>query len=247
LHYDDVMQAATGADTAPTVSSDFRSAAAEQSDRLLRDPDSAAALNAPSSLCVRLPGNATGALYRIAVVPWLWIAAGVLLFLFGVVLAILILTPWVDGNWKTWLTASAAIVLGPVVLVKSPAFGDGVFEGTLRRRLGQRLTELEGRVASRHPFAVEDPATYKRQKVISEDYATGGLDRARPGLLLEGLRYRYVIRPRDVAEVRQDDDYLLITYAVGGAPVTLAVTLLIGDRDEEMRILAAIRRALSSP
>jgi hypothetical protein len=64
-------------------------------------------------------------------------------------------------------------------------------------------------------------------------------------LLLDGLRYRYVVRPQDVMEVREDKNHILITYTVRGAPVTLAVTLLLGEPEEEARIRRAIRDALT--
>jgi len=230
----------------PSDPADFRAAAAERSDGATGGYAPDVGLDGNSSLCLKFPGDPTPALYRIAVVPWALVAVGVLLFLFGLVLAVLILTPWVDATLRTVPTALAATLLGPVIAVYF-IISHGVFDREVTRRLGPRKQELESRIATCYPFAIEDPATYQRQKVISEDYAIGGLDSRRLGLLLDGLRYRYVIRPRDVTEVREDKDYLLITYGVRGAPVTLALTMLLGDKEEEARVLKAIRQALTRP
>jgi hypothetical protein len=225
---------------------DFRDAAAKQSDGAAEEYPADVGLDADSSLCLKFPGDPTPALYRIAVVPWALVAAGLLLFLSGLILAVLILTPWVDATWRTVPTAVAATLLGPVIAVYF-IISHGVFDREVARRLGPRKQQLESRIAAPYPFAIEDPATYQKQKVISEDYAIGGLDSRRRGLLLDGLRYRYVIRPRDVTEVREDKDYLLITYAVRAAPVTLALTMLLGEKEEEARVLKAIREALTRP
>jgi hypothetical protein len=229
---------------APVGAIDFRAAAAGRSEAAAGDYAPATGLDVDSSLCLKFPGDPTLTLYRIAVTPWVLVAAGLLLFLFGLVLGVLILTPWVDATSKTVLAAVGSVVLGPVIAVYF-IISHGIFDRAMAGRLGPRKQELESRVAALYPFAVEDPATYQTQKVISEDYAVGGLDTRRQGLLLDGLRYRYVIRPRDVTEVREDKDYLLITYTVRGAPVTLAVTMLLGDNEEEARILRAVRETLT--
>jgi hypothetical protein len=229
---------------APAGAIDFRAAAAGRSEAAAGGYAPAVGLDGDSSLCLKFPGDPTPTLYRIAVTPWVFVVAGLLLFLFGLVLGVLILTPWVDATRRTVQAALAAVVLGPVIALYF-IVGHGIFDRAMARRLGPRKQEIEQRVAALYPFAIEDPATYQTQKVISEDYAVGGLDTRRQGLLLDGLRYRYVIRPRDVTEVREDKGYLLITYSVRGAPVTLAVTMLLGDNEEEARILRAIRETLT--
>jgi hypothetical protein len=229
---------------APAGAIDFRAAAAGRSEPAAGNYAPAVGLDGEASLCLKFPGDPTLTLYRIAVTPWALVAAGLLLFLFGLVLGVLILTPWADATWRTVPAALAAVVLGPVIAVYF-IVGQGIFNRAMARRLGPRKREIESRVAALYPFAIEDPATYQTQKVISEDYAIGGLDSRRTGLLLDGLRYRYVIRPRDVTEVREDKDYLLINYAVRGAPVTLAVTMLLGDKEEEARVLRAVRETLT--
>jgi hypothetical protein len=227
-----------------TGAPDFRAAAEEQSRAVANGYAPDVGLDGESSLCLKFPGDPTLTLYRIAVVPWVLVTVGLLLFLFGLVLGVLILTPWVDARLVTVGAALGAIVLGLVMAVYF-IVSHGVFDRALARRLGPRKRAIEARVAAVYPFAIEDPATYQRQKVISEDYAIGGLDTRREGLLLDGLRYRYVIRPGDVAEVREDKGYLLITYAVRGAAVTLAVTMLLGDNEEEARVLKAVRETLA--
>jgi hypothetical protein len=127
-----------------------------------------------------------------------------------------------------------------------PGAVDGAFEGVLEARLGRRLDDVKFRVKELGRFCVEDPATYQKRKFVSEDYAFGGLDLRRPGLLLEGLRYRYVIRPNDVTGVREDGDYLLITHGVGGASVTLALNLLVEDKAEEAKARQEIQARLTT-
>lgn len=230
--------------TMGTDSDDFRQPAAAESARMVERAKPGNVLDCPTSLCLKEPGDATSALYRIAVLPWVWLIIAALTFLAGVVYGVLILTPMVDLTiWSAGLTA-ALVVGGVVLIVMGIGVGNGVFEGTLAARLGGRLNDLEARVHQRYPFCVEDPRTYKKQKVVSEDYATGGVDKAGRGLLLEGLKYRYVIRPRDVTGVVQDGDYLLITYAVGDQPLTLAVNVPAGDDEKEKKALAEIKAAL---
>jgi hypothetical protein len=225
---------------------DFRSAAAEQSARLA--PDASGNLyDAGPSFCRRMEGDASVAFYKIALIPWVFLGAGLALLLAGLVLIVLILTPLLDARLWSIGGAVAAIVAGLVLVLMSPGASDGVFEGALEGRLGPRLAALKSRVPDVYRFAVEDPATYQSQKVASEDYAYGGVDASRPGLLLEGLRYRYVVRPKDVTELREDGDYLLITYAVGGARVTVAMNVLSGDKELERKVRESIRQALISP
>jgi hypothetical protein len=229
--------------TAPTAD-DFRRGAAVQSGEIARGQGPNVGFDGATSLCLPFPGDPTLTLYRIAVVPWALISSGLLLFLFGIVLTVLILTPWVDATLASVAMAPGSIAAGLVVAVYA-ASSDAGFDRALARRLGPRMKELESRIAARYRFAIEDPATYRKQKVISEDYAFGGLDSRREGLLLDGLRYRYVVRPQDVTDVREDKNHLLITYTVRGAPVALAVTLLMADPEEAARIRRAIRDALT--
>jgi hypothetical protein len=215
-----------------------------QSGEVAREQGPNVGFDGATSLCLPFSGDPTLTLYRIAVVPWVFIASGLLLFLFGIVLTVLILTPWVDATLASVAMAPGSIAAGLVIAAYATS-SDAGFDRALTRRLGPRMLELESRIAARYRFAIEDPATYRKLKVISEDYAFGGLDSRREGLLLDGLRYRYVVRPQDVMEVREDKNHILITYTVRGAPVTLAVTLLLGEPEEEARIRRAIRDALT--
>ena len=224
---------------------DFRSAAAAESKRLVDEARLVNVLDSGRSLCLPADPDAAGPLYRIAVVPWICLALAACVLLSGLVVAVLILTPWVDANLRSVGLATVGVVAGAVLVVMAASAGDGVFEGVMHSRLQNRLIDLEKRVATRYPFCVEDPATYQKSKVISEDYATGGVDERNRGLLLEGLRYRYVVRPGDVTELRRDDDYLLVTYTVCAATVTLALNVAIGDDDQERGVLEAVTRTLT--
>jgi hypothetical protein len=225
---------------------DFRDDAAEQSARLVSESRLVNVLDSATSLCLGVEGpDATGALYRIALIPWAWLLIALCVLLFGAVLGVLILTPLVDATFLSIGLSVAGFVLGLVLIVMGASSGDGIFEGVMEARLAGRLADLNRRVDSRHPFCVEDPATYKKLKVISEDYATGGIDRRRPGLLMEGLRYRYVIRPEDVTEFREDGEHFLISYAVRTARVTLALNVPEGNDENERQVIQAIKGTLS--
>ena len=131
------MHGTTSDVAVPVGPAEFRAAAAETSEGAAREQGAACGLDSAASLCLRQPGDPTPGLYRIAVVPWVLIVFGLLLFLFGVVLAILILTPWVDANVRSVGAAAAAIIIGPVVLVWAGA-SDATRNRTLARRLGAR-------------------------------------------------------------------------------------------------------------
>jgi hypothetical protein len=230
---------------------DFRFAAAEESVRLLKQARLSNPFNSESSLCVPLDGDATGKLYRVAVVPWLFLLPGLLLVLFGIVYTVLIFTPWVDGTGRAFLLAGGTFISGVVILVTSHRVATTRFDHIVAGRNGAaRIADLEGRATECHQFAIEDPATYQKQKIISEDYAKGGLDRTGRGLLLAGIQYQYVIRPRDVTEVTEDESHILITLRVGAASLTLAISpLILNDKQEKafrQELMANLKPAVNA-
>ena len=227
----------------PGDPTDFRHQAEQYSVREMERLGHLDVFASESSLCYPIGGDASHLLYKIALLPWVPILASLGMFLSGPVVAILVLTPWVDSSWWTWGYALGALVVGFIWTVKTVQ-NETVFKKTVSARLDSRLEELKQRSASLYQFAVEDPKTYQVHKTISEDYALGGLDRTRAGFLLGGIQYCYVIRPEDVTEVREDKSYLVITFNVGGAPLTIAVNFFFQDDEEEQRVRNAIRNAL---
>jgi hypothetical protein len=224
---------------------DFRYEAAGESVRLLAGARLSNVLNSERSLCVPLAGDVTGQLYRIAVVPWLLLLPGVLLILFAVVYVVLIVTPWVSAGARTFTLAGIALSAGVTLLALSERVSNALFDGAvLRRHGGALVNDLRQRVGAYHQFAIEDPASYQKQKVISEDYAMGGLDRTGHGLLILGLRYQYVVRPGDVTEVRVDKNHILITMGIGAGSVTLAVSPFISNAEEAKRFKEEVVAAL---
>jgi hypothetical protein len=225
---------------------DFRYPAERESVRLMGEMRLSSAMNSETSLCMPLEGDATGKLYQMAAIPMVLLVIGLLLILFAVVYVVLIVTPWVDASWRTFLVAGGALTVGVVLAVASEGVSKGLFEGILEGRHGRGVMgELRERVAECFEFAIEDPATCRNQKVISEDYALGGLDRS-GGLVLAGVQYWYVIRPRDVIEVRVDRKHVLITAKVGGASLTIAASPLAGDEERETALRREIVAALEA-
>jgi hypothetical protein len=161
-----------------------------------------------------------------------------------VIIGVLIMTPLVNATLLSVALSMGAIIIGTLVVTVVFRNDDRLYESALRERLGSRVDELEQRVERRHQFTVQDSLTYRKIKLISEDYATGGLDIHKPGLLLEGLRFRYVIRPKDVRAVIEDKNHLLITFVIAGVPLTIVVAALEGDWEKERLVRDAIHNML---
>jgi hypothetical protein len=234
--------------TAKESPDDFRYCAGHESIRLLEEARLSNAFNSEESLCVPMPGDATGSLYRIAVVPWLFLLPGVLLILFALVYMVLMLTPWANASGTMFAIAGGVVTFGLYVVAVSERVSGALFDGGVVRRYGDALvSDLKGRVTEYRQFAIEDPRSYRKQKVISEDYGKGGLERTGHGLLIAGLQYQYVIRPQDVTDVRVDKNHVLITARVGRESVTLAVSPFMGSVEKEKvyreQIVAALRSA----
>lgn len=220
---------------------DFRHAAAAESVRIMRAARLSNGLNSEGSLCVPVEGDATGTLYWVALLGWVFGLPGLLLMLFGVAYVLLIPTPWVDASLKTFLIAGAAFGAGVWLCGIGYRTADAHFDKVVARRQGGGvLRDVESRVAEVHRFAIEDPATYRKQKIASEDYARGGMDRTGRGLILAGVQYLYVIRPGDVVEVREDKRHVVIEARVGEAVLTVAASPLDGDFDVEKRVRGEI-------
>src|SRR5687768_2019223 len=217
---------------------DFRREAALESQRILAESGLSNPLNSESSLCLPNVGDATGSLYRIALVPWFFMLPGLLLFLFGIVYGILVLTPWVDLSLKSTAISLGSMIVGIVVFFMSGSVSDGIYDAATQGWNGASfMKDFESRVAASHHFCIEDPATYTKQKIISEDYAKGGLDRSGRGLLLAGCQYRYVLRPHDVTELREDKKVFVVTVRIGVTTLTLALSPLVCDDEEERRFV----------
>ncbi len=223
---------------------DFRSAAAEASVSLLRGSGKSNPLNFEGSLCVPNEGDATGSLYKIAVVPWLFALPGIVLVLGALLLAIMILTPWVDLNLNTVCMVLGSIVVGVTLLVSSNSVSDGVFDRAVRRWNAARvINDLQSRTDGYHEFAIEDTKTFKKHKVISEDYAKGGMDRTGRGLILAGCRCLYVIRPREVESIQKHKRTLVIAVRIEKATLSVAISPLITDEELDKAFYEEIEQA----
>src|SRR5688500_10472049 len=101
-----------------TPAADFRDAASEQSEQFVSRVRLVNLLDSDSSLCLRVDavGDNSGALYRIAVVPWILLAVAACVFLTGLIVTVLILTPWLEASLKSVALAVGGIVLGAVLI-----------------------------------------------------------------------------------------------------------------------------------
>ena len=68
----------------PNRRDDFLRLAAQESARLLAESRMSNTISSDATLCLPLHPDATGALYRIALAPWLFMLPGLLLILFAV-------------------------------------------------------------------------------------------------------------------------------------------------------------------
>src|SRR5688500_16834837 len=101
--------------TTAGTSDDFRLAAAEQSAQIVAARPNVAT-DYSVSLCLANPRGKVADLYRIALLPWVWIGGGLVLLLGGLVYFVLILTPIVDGTGTGFSISVGAIVMGGAML-----------------------------------------------------------------------------------------------------------------------------------
>jgi hypothetical protein len=88
---------------------------------------------------------------------------------------------------------------------------------------------------------IENPATCKNPKIVTEDHAVLYCDSARRLIVMEGLFNRYLIRARDVIRVTPKRtllfSFILVEFNVGGESLTVALSSL--------SFVAELRRMLS--
>lgn len=226
---------------------DFRFAANTASKAIIQANKLSCPLNSESSLCLANERDETACLYRIALLPWIPMSFSLLLFGTGIVYAILAFTPWVDWNLKTTGIILGSFAAGIFMWIIDTKVDSSLFEGSIRNANGEAfIARMKNRITTCWKFAIEDPATYKKQKLISEDYAIGGLDPTGQALLLAGCQCKYVLRTADVIEFREDQSTLLVSVQIASETLTLALTPLIADTQEDAQFRDSLRNVFGS-
>jgi hypothetical protein len=229
---------------------DFREQAEEFSLRLVRESFGRPITELGHSLClpVENPANLTS-------IKWwmlLHLLGGIGGLVAGGVLA---------GTSQYLQKASAA--LEPVAFVLAAACSLGGFgllmtasrvaRNFARRGIGERYDAVWAIGSPIKPkgVSVEDASTFEKFKLVPEDAAWIGFDVARRMLLIEGIRFRYVIRASDLVNLEQlaapTATATAITYRVG--PAVLRIALQYDSLRHELRkqLLGARHDALMKP
>ncbi|MCA9122527.1 MAG: hypothetical protein H6822_03300 [Planctomycetaceae bacterium] len=124
------------------------------------------------------------------------------------------------------LVLAGIFSIGGICLLISSA---GAARSFSRRRLGERYEAVWALGSPIKPLgvSVEDADTFSKMKLVPEDLAWIGFDLSRRMLLIEGLRYRYLIHSADVINIEQvagpTATGVAITYFVGSASLRIAL------------------------
>ena len=98
-----------------------------------------------------------------------------------------------------------------------------------RSRIGERYDAVWALGSPFKPLgvSVEDASTFSKMKLVPEDLAWIGFDVTRRMLVIEGIRYRYLIHSTDVVNVEQvtgpTATGVAITYHIGTVPLSIAI------------------------
>ena len=162
--------------------------------------------------CLRRFGYAS--LFRLIVGLLTMVAAGLL---FGYAS--------LQGRFDLDLLAFPMFVGGLLLLLSNVFFQRRL----VRRQIGSRYDYIASWDSSPGPFCVgiEDASTFHRMKVFPEDYGYLALDPSRALMVIEGIRYRYIIFGKDVSGIRQiagaTNSATAIEYAIGKGRLRIAV------------------------
>jgi len=105
-----------------------------------------------------------------------------------------------------------------------------------RQKLAETINTRTGGWFDYHPenapamivFRVEDAATADKLKLNEEDLVVAYIDAARRRLVIEGIRYRYIVRAEDVLRFDRRDGNRMesaidLSYRVGEAVLTMVL------------------------
>jgi hypothetical protein len=212
---------------APEVEHDFRADAVAES-RAIMDPAQGTAARRSASLCLSLdspnvPLPEAG--------PPAWRSLVILGGLLGATFASDTVLTWAGVGKSERLTIFFVLAMSALA---GPVLDDWITVWTRDRRVRARMARQRGSLldaakpAEGFEFNVWNFATYHLNPAQPDDYVFCQLDPERGRLLLEGLRYRYVIRDEDLiglTTVEGDTrESLEISFMVGSVPLRLVLS-----------------------
>lgn len=196
---------------------DFRDEAAASSVRLVAESFGRRPEDLGESLClpVENPADLRGIKWSLL----LRLVFGVGGIAVGGILALALqkMPEWKEQFEALILSVAMCFSIGGIGLLLTAATVGRSFS---RRRIGDRYDALWALGSAIKPLgvSVEDASTFEKMKLVPEDLAWIGFDRSRRMLLIEGIRYRYLIHSEDVLDIEQ----------VAGATTTgIAISYLI--------------------
>lgn len=128
-------------------------------------------------------------------------------------------------NWAVTALAASCSCGGILILLSNLFFQ----RGYVRRQIGMRYDELTWDSETASPLCVniENPKTFHKMKFIPEELGFLSLDPHRHLLVIEGVRYRYIIHGKDVRSIRQSAGATTtatsIVYRVGDVVLSIAI------------------------
>ena len=151
-----------------------------------------------------------------------WMAIGCLIMGFVGLGGGAAIASWAEKQEETnWLLLSLAMccTFSGFVFLILPVKGGGLF---IRGYLGRRLSDLKSdpNISEVFYMAVEDPETFSKMKLTSEDVGYLALDPVNQRVIIEGALCRYVIRSEDIIRVKSQ--------FASGSPGTL-IAFRIGE------------------
>jgi hypothetical protein len=163
-----------------------------------------------------------------------------------------------EPDLSDWLPVALCCSVGGILLLLSNPFLQRWF---VRRQVGRRYEELlsGGYSSSILCVGIEDANTFHRFKLFPEDLGYLALHPASGSVVIEGVRFRYLILGEDVRSVEQvsggPTTATVIEYAVGNVILRIALQYdsiwhefkrqTVGTRADPL--IARIREALRSP
>jgi hypothetical protein len=225
--YEPVNPYASPASAEPTAA-DFRQAAVEESQRLVRESGGLAPQRLGVSLCLPIENPATDTMRRAKWGVILRAVAGILGLIAGGVLAAAYEKLAIVRQWPPELImslAAALMAVGLLLMLSNPL----LVRRLVQRSLGERYDDalVPGGTLRPKVVGVEDSTTFHNVKAIPEDLSCAFFDEAGGLLRIEGILYRYFIRAADVILVEEVRGVtatgVRIVFRIGRA--TLAITL----------------------
>ncbi len=151
---------------------------------------------------------------------------GMLGFVGGALIVFLDLRANDFAGISVWLLLAACCSVGGILIMLSNTFFQRRF---VRRQTSSRWQELASLFSIHSPVcvAIENAATFNKFKLLPEDLDYLALDPARGMLVIEGIRYRYLIHGKDVRKLDQvaggTNTATAIEYTIGNTTLDIAI------------------------